>query len=123
MDDNKPGLLLLSIIFLLSSVSCVSENENKQNQDAAMLYKESIELGRSYIDSINLAIDTATVNRLMDDYVEKIDKLNFRYPADVDLEMTEGQNDTLAIISARLVNLRKERIKKLCRESFPSDSI
>ncbi|MCM1377124.1 MAG: hypothetical protein NC097_05535 [Clostridium sp.] len=105
------------LIFVFGSVAC-SKSEVQRADFSDGLYQESVELAREYILKIKNAPDSASVDSLMARYQDIIDSLNFQYPPDTDMKLTEGQNDTLTILSAKLVKTYNTRKAKL-----PNDSV
>lgn len=96
---------------LLAGCSAPGDNENER--EAGDLFRESYALIKSYTDSLAKAPDSAAVASLSEHFENKITRLNFKYRADTDLEMTEQENDTLAVMLERYVIARDSRLEKL----------
>lgn len=111
---NKSIIPVLSAA-LICLCSCSRDKEAKLTDEARELYKKTMKLSTLYSDSISNAKDSTTVNRLFADYDENLTKLNFEYPADADLDMNEGQNDTLIHASRKIVQLRDSMLKEFAR--------
>lgn len=103
--------------------SCQQKQDAKLTAEARELYKKSISLTRLYTDSISHATDSASAERLYTVFEDKLTKLNFEYPADTDLDMDEGMNDTLIRASKRLVIVRDSILYQLAHRKAPTDSI
>ena len=55
---------------------------------------------------MKLAKDSATVLRLMQDFDDRMTKLNYKYPADVFLYTNESHDEALTNVTLRIVELR-----------------
>lgn len=97
---------IAAIIAGIAISSCSENNEDSQREAARNLYEKSVKLGRLYCDSMSHAKDSAEVVRLDAAYEAALTKLNFDFPAETDLGISEGENDTLHIYSARYIHLR-----------------
>lgn len=106
--------LFFSTVLLLAFTGCKENDGDKSVPDLSdNLYRESVALLKVYSDSIRNAADTMTLQRLSDRCRDRIDALNYHYPPDTYAGMTEGQNDTLSILTHNVVVYRKNRLKYL----------
>lgn len=94
------------LIIALSFGSCVRKESHSLRDEAIALYNDSRQLTETYIDSIENAGDSATLLGIASRFEEKLAKVNFHYPANTDLEITEDENDTLSTLTTRYVFLR-----------------
>lgn len=85
---------------------CVQKSNDNNAAAARQLMQESIDLACTYRDSVKLAKDSATVLRLMQDFDDRMTKLNYKYPADVFLYANESHDEALTNITLRIVELR-----------------
>lgn len=85
---------------------CVKKSNDNNATAASQLMKESIDLACTYRDSVKLAKDSATVLRLMQDFDDRMTKLNYKYPADVFLYTNESHDEALTNVTLRIVELR-----------------
>lgn len=102
--------------------SCSMGDEKRDNRDADKLYSESIQLLRVYTDSLSKAPDTIAIQQLMERFEKRLDKINSDVVAETDLHLSEGENDTLAILVQKLINTKNLRIKRVSGVT-PADSI
>lgn len=102
---------------------CRQKSVDRKRPDAKLLYKESVELGKRYIDSINAAPDSATVERLRDAYDEAATKINYSYPPDTYLSISESENEVLARITSNLLATIHNRQRSLAARPHAADSI
>lgn len=100
-------LLLCYILF-----SCHSTSSDSRRLMAHEIYLQNINLLNQYSDSILLAKDSLTIKNLMIKYDDVLAKLYFSYPPDIDIEMTEAENDTLAQFTLKLLELKNEQLYK-----------
>lgn len=98
-------LLCIAILPTLMT-GCVQKSNDNNAAAARQLMQESIDLACTYRDSVKLAKDSATVLRLMQDFDDRMTKLNYKYPADVFLYANESHDEALTNITLRIVELR-----------------
>lgn len=115
-----PAALALAIA--AGSMSCSGDSHKRRGDEVSSLYSHSVSLIKSYTDSMKLATDSARVNALAENLEIRLTSLNFKYPADTDLLMTEGENDTLAMMVSKFVKLKKERLYQFAHPIVRSDS-
>ncbi len=121
MKNNIIIVIIWTLFSLL--VSGCSRNEGKNlSEKSDMFYQQSLDLGRKYTDSLKVAKDTASVNGLLERYAERMEQLSYDFPADLDLELSEWQNEQLIKVSANLVRVANARFKKV-KDSQSTDSI
>ncbi|MDE6006024.1 MAG: hypothetical protein K2G67_00490 [Muribaculaceae bacterium] len=114
-------LVLLTATIL--PASCSGDKESKLTAEARELFKKTVKLTNLYADSISRASDSLNINRLFAAYDENLTKLNFEYPPDADLDMNEGQNDTLIRLSRKIVLLRDSMLAQAAHKPLHTDSI
>lgn len=118
----------LSAIALICAFSCTQKKDTSLADAARALYEKSVALSNLYTDSMKNAKDSATVLRLSEEFEEALTNLNFKYPADADIEMSEGENDTLANLNLSFAHLRDSLLYRiahplvLAADSVASDS-
>ena len=128
----KPGtapVLILSGMAMLMSCSCRRKEVSQLEIEADRLYHRSVELTKTYTDSMAKAKDSATVLRLDHSLDDKLTKLNYEYRAETYLEISQGQNDTLTNITLRFASLRDSLLNRFAHplpspnDSIPTDSL
>lgn len=95
-----------SIAVGIGTASCGNHTESSAKSDSRMLYERSVQTYRNYTDSMAAAADSLDVSRLDDAFESALSQLNFQYPAETDFEITEGENDTLIMMSKRYIFVR-----------------
>lgn len=98
-------LLWIAVLPALMA-GCVKKSNDNNAAAARQLMQESIDLACTYRDSVKQAKDSATVLRLMQDFDDRMTKLNYKYPADVFLYANESHDEALTNITLRIVELR-----------------
>lgn len=96
--------MILSVMLL--SPSCVKKQQFTLRDHAISLYNESRRLIKIYIDSMSHAGDSAKVEAIGARFEDKLAKLNFKYPANTDLDISEDENDTLIMLTTEYVVTR-----------------
>lgn len=111
---NKLPIILLAAI-LMAGISCSKKKSHTLRGEARMLYSESLDTTRAYIDSISNAADSSTLLSLCERYDEAITRLNYGYPPGTDYEISEGENDTLMNLFSRFISVRDSLLYALGR--------
>lgn len=122
--------IILSLIIAAISIlpSCRKEKTDPYRQQAYELFTKSVEISKSYIDSLAAAKDTASLTRICDRYDEMITKLNYKYSSEVALHISEGANDTLTHLVERFITMKDSMLvvfskKPTATDSIPTDSL
>ena len=115
------GVIATIVISLLAS--CASDTSNVRHDDARRLFRESVRLLNSYCDSMRTASDSASIRRIEDECRDRLMRLNMDMPAETDMYLTEGENDTLYILTKNFVIIRNRQLKKALPSTVGSDSI
>lgn len=114
---------LIPAIAILLAASCSSNSEEKSEQEVRKLFEQTCKLTKLYTDSIKSANDTTAVEALMTRFDERMTDLNFSVTADTDLKLTEGQNDTIASLIAKLRSVYNARLDSVSGRHALPDSI
>lgn len=122
--EKKITLLpVLTAGFMLFTGGCKEVVTTPQEEAAPALFDGTVKKLAATIDSLKSARDSASVDNLMANLLVNLTRLNFDYPANTDLELSEDENDSISKLTSRLLKLRDERLKSLSKDSVPSDSI
>ncbi len=120
----------LSFVVLASIAGCASCRDGKDDNGHAMarqLFMKSVSLIRTYTDSIGNVSDSASFQRMTRGFEDNIVKVNFQFPPDTDLRMTQEENDSLINMLDSLVSVihkkEKELGKALAADSIRTDSV
>lgn len=125
MSKLYPQTLLITIPFLLAA--CSGKESNKQAEDAQNLFAQTLQISKTYTDSLLRAKDSTAVLSLSKRLEERLADLNFSFPPDTQLFISEGENDTLIAISDRFVFLRDSLLHRfahpLPKDTLPKDTL
>ncbi len=120
---RKSFYILFTIVIISLAAGCVKNNNHSLRDDARSLYTNSVVLVRKYTDSIARAKDSTTVLSLFKRYDDALTKLNYRYAAEADYEISEGENDTLTNMAFKLVSLKDSMLYSFAQRPMePEDS-
>ena len=99
------GLIALA---LLTGCGGGSDDESRPS-DVKLLYHSIVRLAHVYADSIRMAPDSATAVGAFERFNARLDTINFSVAPDTDLQLTEGENDTiyLNLMAVRRIYDRK----------------
>lgn len=119
---------VVSVIIASVLTSCSREKEHEADRNQAnALYAELTDTYKNYTDSLsNIKIQTpgdslaenpgeAIINR----FEQRLINVYRKYPADMDMNLTEAQNDTIW----QLAQLYFKQRNRFLHHSIPSDSI
>lgn len=101
-------LVFILVACALLIASC-TDGRDTQERQGRQLYLEEKRLIQTYIDSIRQMPDSADVTALMRRYQEKLWSINSTYPADTDLELNQGENDTIYALTQELLKYAEKR--------------
>ncbi|MDE6696302.1 MAG: hypothetical protein K2K25_05430 [Muribaculaceae bacterium] len=114
------GLILVAMTML---ASCSAEKQKKDRRGADDMFGKISALVSDYTQKVSEAKDSASWADACSEFEEKLDKINFSYPPDTDILLTEGQNDTIQSLIQEYVNARDLRIQELLHPIIETDSI
>lgn len=114
--------LTLAVCMIMPLTACTGNKNDNDGDLSRQLYEKSVRLMRLYADSITHAKDSATLLAMMQRYDDSLTTLNYDYPANADLLIDEGENDTIKMLSMRIVHLRDSLLLRMSGE-LPVDSI
>ena len=123
--DEKTDRLLaktaaVSFVLFLSG-ACGRNDKNKNFDVAHQLFEKCTRITEAYIDSISNAPDSAVVHRMSDHFDEHMATVNYQFPANTDLLLSEEENDSLIRMHKRLTRVRMNKLEALGKSE--SDSV
>lgn len=110
---RKNIFITFSLVVMASLAACQPQKKERDRSSAHEMFEHISSLTKSYIRQIEAAEDSATWARVCLEYEDSLDKVNFTYPPDTDLLLSEGQNDTLVNLSRAYVHARDSRIHEI----------
>lgn len=112
---------MLFVSAQLAMVACRSKPVVDTRDESERLFRASMTLASAYTDSITAATDSAGAQELYRRFSAKMDSLNFSVPADTDLLLTEGENDTLVNLILGVRKALTERLRCLGEKGQPTE--
>lgn len=122
MMKRKTAVFLLGIL-LAAAAGCNKEKRIKDRSAGDELFRRTVALVERFMVRMENTPDSASVSMLALQFEDSLERLNFSYPPDTDLLLTEGQNDTIHQSLKRLMEIRDERLSTLLRQRLPADTI
>ncbi len=114
----------LAVILIAVLVSCNTKTKDDTVEQTAALVRECEEVAALYRDSIKLAEDSATVLRLFDAMDVALTTVNYKYAPDLYLHISESQNEKIAALILRAVELRDSILYSFAhQQQVLSDSV
>lgn len=94
---------LIGVVVVITTLASCRREENKSLADTSeLLFQKSEQLIRVYIDSIKNAKDSLALYSIIKNFDGKITNLNYEFPPDADLAMSEEENDSLITLYKKL---------------------
>lgn len=114
---------LTSLLLIVGGCSNPKTIDNKSESDK--MFIELKELLLLYSDSLKNAADSASITNIVDRYESELTKTIYKYPAESDLQLTQGQQDTIASLTENFVSLKRLKYSNLLQnnDSIATDSI
>lgn len=108
----RTPLIFLTLVALAFISSCSEQQQDDRSQPDE-LFARTVEIVKTYTDSLHSAPDTAAIARLTDSYEAAVTKLNLSYPPETDMRMTEGQQDSIWRYTRKFLEVKRSRIRHL----------
>ena len=106
-------LKVISLINVMVLASCVNNDEgNKNLLLPRQLFSQSAELLNDEIKNIFNMRDSLEVDSLHEALEKKLVDINFSYPPETDLLLTEQENDSLFKLLSVFRNIKEEKLKE-----------
>ena len=94
---------LIGVVVVITTLASCRREKNKSLADTSeLLFQKSEQLIRVYIDSIKNAKDSLALYSIIKNFDGKITNLNYEFPPDADLAMSEEENDSLITLYKKL---------------------
>ena len=121
------AIYFAALIGMTALLSCHHNNNQGNHEVARQLFMKSMYLTEEYIDSLEQARDSASINRIVENFNLKITTVNYQFPPDTDLDLSEEENDSLIRMFKRMDSTVEKKLKafagKSASDSIPADSI
>lgn len=100
-------------------ISCDAKEENEKDKRADEMFHSLVYILKNYTDSVKQAPDSASLARLSENFEAEHRGVNMAYSIETDMSLSQGQNDTLTLLTETYV---KERNKRMAFLKCPSDT-
>lgn len=122
---KKLDVIWIAALCLLTfgTSGCSGGKYSEDRSSADSLFQAVTSLTGEYTVKIAAARDSAEWAAIAKDYEDRLDKVNFSLPADTDLLLTEGQNDTIYQMTEAYIAARDARITTIMHPKASVDSI
>lgn len=105
--------LISALLFLSLFSSCKKRDQSNNIEEARELFNNSVELIHETIEKINLSQDSLMVDSLQKDFEKRIVEINFSFPPETDLKLTEEENDSLFSLMKEMRQLTDKKLEDL----------
>ncbi|MDE5976118.1 MAG: hypothetical protein K2M10_06605 [Muribaculaceae bacterium] len=112
-------------------ISCNTNDKKEVTDSSGLLFQKSVDLINLYVDSIRNAKDSLQFQTIVRNFNWKITTLNYDFPPDTDLLLSEEENDSLIKLYKKLERVKMHQDSVVMNrirpdsisESIKSDSI
>ena len=108
-------------------VACQNkDSKDKNDEEASHLFTKSAELIISFTNQLENAQDSTSIDSIINNLEKKLVDLNFSFPPNTDLKLTEQENDSLYKLMQKYKEVRNKRLHNpyiLKEDSIRKDSI
>ena len=105
---KKIGILLGSI--LLCCIGCKKEDSSENIDEARDLFNRSAQTIIYFISQIKQASDSLTIDSLNLAFEKNLIDINFSYPPQTDMKLTEHENDSLFKLMSDLKSISEKKL-------------
>ena len=120
---KKSIFIAVISIASLCIAGCSKEKKYVDRSDAKEMFERICKLTSDYTEILANSADSLSWAKATSEYEEKLDKINFSFPPDTDLLLTEGQNDTIHSLMLAYIKARDERIHEILYPIVEVDSL
>ncbi len=113
----------MMIMLIVAAASCKKVVTEGHREEARELYESSVKLISRFTDSVLNAKDSNLILSADKRFEHDLTALNFKYPNETCLEISEGENDTLTSMTERYVHIRDSVLFRLSHPIEQKDSL
>lgn len=107
-------------LFLL--LACSKPEEDTESREAASLFQETVSLISDYTIKVKNSNDSNEIDNLMVEFDKKLTDINFSYPSNTDLNLTEQDNDSIFKLMKNLKETRRLTLSRIHQDYLNSIS-
>ena len=108
--------LLFPIALILLMTSCAGNQEENRQDESQLLFQNSVDLISKFSENIKMAGDSLLVDSLKTEFDKQLADLNFNFPPNTDLKLTEQDNDSIYTLINNFRNESEKRLVELHEE-------
>lgn len=101
--------------------SCAQKKDINDDIEARNLFRNSASNIIEFTEKIWNATDSTSVDSISSLFEKKMIEINFSFPPQTDLKITEQENDSLFYLLQKFTQIKKEKLQELSKT--PTDSI
>lgn len=120
---RKTVNIIAMFVVALAVVGCAQEKKKKDRSGADEMFRRIASLTSNFTTKVAEAADSAAWSELCTQFEDSLDRINFAYPPDTDLLLTEGQNDTIHALMQEYIKERDSRINAILHPVVETDSV
>lgn len=114
---------VIALLWMAVMISCARKEDNTLRDAAQQLYSDSRDLLKAYTDSMAQCGDSAFIERVDANFERNITAINFKYPPNTYLEISEDENDTIAQLTGKYTGLRDSMLYRLAHPLLIVDTL
>ena len=107
----KPGSILILILLLFCA--CENKTVSPADVEARILYEQTTETIRSFIMQLHTASNPLEIDSLQKLFEKRITEINFSFPPETDLKLTEQENDSIYHLLQQFSQLKAIKLSSL----------
>ncbi len=111
------------VAICMSAISCSKETKHKDRSNAKDMFERICKLTKEYTEKVADSPDSASWAAICAEFEDKLDKVNFNFPPDTDLLLSEGQNDTIYTLMTAYLEARDGRIHRILHPVIETDTV
>ena len=108
-------IVMTCFIMLAFLSACKKKEDITQYDEARYLFDESTKLIQTVTADIAVATDSISIDSLSKVFEKKIVEINFSYPPQTDLKLTEQENDSIYKLMQTMLALKEEKLSSFSK--------
>ena len=110
-------------IFLLCLFSCKNKENKVDYEQSNKLFSGTISLIQEYTDSLRMAKDSTEVFRIVENFNDRLTRLNYTVDPETDYLLTQEENDSIIFLSNNFIKEKNLILSGFKHKPVLTDSI